>query len=74
MKNTVGELIHSDHPRKDDEEIDISVLSAEHGQYAVKQCLAPQIHGEPNEILSRYPIRNSISLVPRMRPELCATM
>lgn len=34
----MGELICSDHPRKDDEEIDISVFSAEHAIYAVKHA------------------------------------
>lgn len=50
VKNTMGELIHSDHPRKDDEEIDISVLSAEHGQYAVKHAW----HHKYMESLMRY--------------------
>lgn len=50
MKNTMTELICSDHLRKGDEETDISVFSADHGQYAVKHAW----HHEYMESLMTY--------------------
>lgn len=50
MKNTMTELICSDHLRKGDEETGISVFSADHGQYAVKHAW----HHEYTESIMTY--------------------